>query len=226
MTRKNRLVRHAHISEAKFRALLRAFAVDLTATQIAVLTGLNRNTVNAYLTKIRRRIAEQCEQASPFAGSIEVDESFFGAQRMKGKRGRGAYGKTIVFGIFQRNGEVYPEIVPDCLKATLQAIIRGRVDLESVIHSDGWRGYAGLVDMGYQKHLRVDHGKDEFAKGTVHINGMEGFWGIAKIRLAKYRGLSRSTFYLHLKESEWRYNHRRQNLYNLLSRMFIQQPLN
>ena len=94
MTRKNRLVRHAHISEAKFRALLRAFAVDLTATQIAVLTGLNRNTVNAYLTKIRRRIAEQCEQASPFAGSIEVDESFFGARRMKGKRGRGAYGKT------------------------------------------------------------------------------------------------------------------------------------
>ena len=134
--------------------------------------------------------------------------------------------KTIVFGIFQRNGEVYTEIVPDCSKATLQAIIRGRVDLESVIHSDGWRGYAGLVDMGYQKHLRVDHGKDEFAKGTVHINGMEGFWGIAKIRLAKYRGLSRSTFYLHLKESEWRYNHRRQNLYNLLSRMFIQQPLN
>jgi transposase-like protein len=108
----------------------------------------------------------------------------------------------------------------------LQAIIRGRVDLERGIHSDGWRGYAGLVDMGYQKHLRVDHGKDEFAKGTVHINGMEGFWRIAKIRLAKYQGLSRSTFYLHLKKSEWRYNHRTQNLYNLLSRMFIQQPLN
>ena len=206
--------------------MLRAFAVDLTATQIAVLTGLNRNTVNAYLTKIQRRIAEQCEQASPFAGSIEVGESFFGARRMKGKRGPGAYGKTIVFDIFQRNGEVYTEIVPDCSKATLQAIIRGRVGLESVSHSDGWRGYAGLVDMGYQKHLRVDHGKDEFAKGTVHINGMEGFWGIAKIRLAKYRELSRSTFYLHLKESEWRYNHRRQNLYNLLRRMFIQQPLN
>ena len=94
MTRKNRLAYHAHVSEGKFRALLRAFAVDLTATQIAVLTGLNRNTVNAYLKKIRRRIAEQCEQASPFAGTIEVDESFFGARRVKGKRGRGCLGEN------------------------------------------------------------------------------------------------------------------------------------
>lgn len=53
LTRKNRLGHHAHISEGKFRVLLRAFAVDLTATQIAVLTGLKRNTINRYLTKIR-----------------------------------------------------------------------------------------------------------------------------------------------------------------------------
>jgi hypothetical protein len=77
---------------------------------------------------------------------------------------------------------VYTEIVPDGKKATLQGIIRGRVTLDSVIYSDGWRGYSGRVDVGYGKHLRVDHGRDEFAKGRTHINGIEGFRGYAKVR--------------------------------------------
>lgn len=81
-----------------------------------------------------------------------------GARRVKGIRGRGARGKTIVFCIFQRNGKVYTEIVPYYKSKTLQAIIRGKVSVESVIHSDTWRGYSGLVDLGYQKHYRVKHG--------------------------------------------------------------------
>jgi len=72
-----------------------------------------------------------------------------------GEKGRGAGGKTIVFGILEWQGKVYTEIVPDASKKPLQAVIRGQVALESIIHSDGWRGYNGLVDMGYQKHLRV-----------------------------------------------------------------------
>lgn len=88
----------------------------------------------------RERIALACE-AEPVFGEIEADESYFGARRVKGARGRGARGKTIVFDLFKRQGRVYTEIVPDCSRATLQDIIQGRVDPESVIHSDGWRGY-------------------------------------------------------------------------------------
>ena len=84
---------------------------------------------------IRKRIAEFCEQSSPFSGEIEVDESYFGARRIKGKRGRGAYGKTPVFGILQRGGKVYTEIVADCARKTLPAIIRGKVEPDSIIHS-------------------------------------------------------------------------------------------
>jgi hypothetical protein len=64
------------------------------------------------------RIAEYCETTSPVQGEIEVDESYFGAHRVKGK--------TIVFGLYKRQGKVYTEIVPDCSKTTRQAIIRGR----------------------------------------------------------------------------------------------------
>ena len=226
MTRKNRYAKRARISSKQFRQLVRYFVLDLTASQIAHLTGLNRNTVNRYMRAIRERIAHFCETQSPFGGEVEVDESYFGARRIKGKRGRGAYGKTIVFGLFQRNGQVYTELVPNCRKATLQAIIRGKVALDSVIYSDGWRGYNGLVDVGYGKHLRVDHSKDEFVRGRAHVNGIEGFWGFAKARLVRFRGISKRTFYFHLKECEFRFNHRGQNLYQLLLKVLRKHPLN
>ncbi|GAA5783800.1 IS1595 family transposase [Chitiniphilus shinanonensis] len=225
MTNKNKYIRRSKISEAKFRELVRYFALDLDAPQIAMLSGLNRNTVNRYLNGIRLRIAQTCEQESPLSGEVEVDESFFGARRVRGKRGRGAYGKTVVFGLIKRQGKVYTQIVPDCAKATLQAIIRGKVSLDSVIYSDGFSSYDGLVDVGYDKHLRIDHGKNEFARGRNHINGIEGFWGVAKTRLAKFRGMSKRTFYLHLKECEFRYNYRGQNLYLLVLKLIRQNPL-
>ena len=226
MTRRNRYAKRARISSKQFRQLVRYFVVDLTASQIALLLGLNRNTVNRYLRAMRERIAQFCETESPFCGEVEVDESYFGARRIKGKRGRGAYGKTIVFGLFQRHGQVYTELVPNCRKRTLQAIIRGKVTLDSVIYSDGWRGYNGLVDVGYGKHFRVDHGRDEFVRGRAHVNGIEGFWGYAKTPLARFRGLTKHTFYLHLKECEFRFNYRGQNLYHLLLKIIRNNPLN
>ena len=69
-------------------------AADLTAVQISQLTGLNRNTVNRLLACLRQRMAEACESSSPLSGTIEVDESYFGPRRVKGKAGRGAGKKT------------------------------------------------------------------------------------------------------------------------------------
>jgi len=222
---KNKYANRSKISESKIRQLLKHFALDLDAQRIAVLCNLNRNTVNRYLNMIRIRIAEFCEQNSPFRGEIEVDESYFGARRQKGKRGRGAYGKTPVFGILQRGGKVYTEIVPNCAKATLQAIIRGKVSPESIIHSDQWRGYNGLVDIGYEKHYRVKHGDDEFVNNKSHINGIESFWSYSKRRLQKFHGVPQNTFYLHLKECEFRFNHRNENIYAILLKMIRQNAL-
>ena len=222
---KNKYANRSKISASKIRQLLKHFALDLDAQRIAVLCNLNRNTVNRYLNMIRIRIAEFCEQNSPFRGEIEVDESYFGARRQKGKRGRGAYGKTPVFGILQRGGKVYTEIVPNCAKATLQAIIRGKVSPESIIHSDQWRGYNGLVDIGYEKHYRVKHGDDEFVNNKSHINGIESFWSYSKRRLQKFHGVPQNTFYLHLKECEFRFNHRNENIYAILLKMIRQNPL-
>ena len=159
---------------------------------------------------------KQTNELSKITGEAEIDESYFGARRRRGfhgklKRGRGTQ-KQPVFGIFERNGRVYTEIIPDCKKRTLQAIILGKIDVSTVIYSDGWRGYNGLVDVGYDKHFRVSHGDNEFSnKRGVHINGIESFWSFTKRRLLKFNGIKKN-FELHLKESEWRWNRSLQEL--------------
>lgn len=226
MQRLNRYYRRSRIAEWKFRLLVRYFALDLTASAVAQLTELSERSVIVIFGKIRQRIAEECECQSPFNnGEVEVDESYFGQHRVRGKRGRGASGKTIVFGLFKRDDQVYTEIVTNCRKATLRAIIRGRVTIDAVIHSDGWRGYDGLVDVGYSKHYRVNHGTNEFANSQSHINGTESFWSYAKRRLQKFNGVPAETFYLHLKECEYRFNHRHDNLYQELLRLLRRYPL-
>jgi transposase-like protein len=111
-----------------------------------------------------------------------------------------------VFGILKRDGHVYTEIIPNCKKSVLQSIIKGKIDKSAVIYSDGWRGYDGLVDVGFDKHFRVNHGDSEFFKGQgIHINGIENFWSFTKRRLSKFNGVKKN-FDLYLKECEWRYS--------------------
>src|SRR5699024_3146409 len=166
-----------------------------------------------------------CEQSGPLEGTVEVDESYFGPQRVPGKRGRGAGGKTVVFGILKREGKVYTQIVPDTTKKTLQAIIRRKISLDSSIHSDGWRSYDGLVDVRYDKHDRINDGDDEFGRGIRHINGIESFWSFAKRRLAQFNGVAKQKFYYYLKETEFRFNHRNKNLYKVLLKGLREDPL-
>ena len=112
-TKCNRYYNRSRISEKVFRRIIHAFAMDFTATDAAELTGISLRSVNSIYLKLRRRIAQHCEAQNPFQGEIEIDESYFGPRRVRGKRGRGAGHKTIVFGVFKRGDRVYTQIVPD-----------------------------------------------------------------------------------------------------------------
>ncbi|HZY73609.1 MAG TPA: IS1595 family transposase, partial [Edaphobacter sp.] len=109
--------------------------------------------------------------------------------------------------------------------AALQAVIRGRASLASVINTDGWAGYNGLVHLGFDKHLRVEHRDNEFARQGNHINGIESFWSFAKRHLDRFCGVPKHTFLLHLKETEFRFNHRHQDLYKVLLHSLGKEPL-
>lgn len=191
------------ISDFKIKKIVKCFCSDIDATKTAEILDLNRNTINRYFRIFRELIFEkQQNDLTLFFGEVELDEAYFGAKRLRGinmpqKRGRGTW-KQPVFGVFEREGRVYTELIPDAKSATLRKVIRGKVSLESALFTDGWRGYSGLLDMGYEKHFRIDKSKSFSNQNGVHINGIESFWSFTKRRLAKFNGV-KSTFILHLK---------------------------
>ena len=141
------------------------------------------HTVNRYFNLLRKEIfLQSIKEAKAKIGEYELDESYFGAKRIRGKRGRGAAGKTPVFGILKRGEKVFVTIVPDCTKEALMPIINGLILEKSTIYTDRWKAYDGLVLNGYD-HYRVFYSENEFAKGKNYINGIENFWCFAKGRL-------------------------------------------
>ena len=129
MQGKNRYFRRSHLSEAKFREIIRYFAHDLRAWKIAELSGVSRPTINQLFMKLRIRIAQVCNASSPLSGEGEVDDSYVGARRVRRKKRRGEDGKLIVFRM-ERHGKV-SEIVPDASRKQPQSAIRGQAALEA-----------------------------------------------------------------------------------------------
>jgi len=224
MKAQNKYLYRSHLTEWKFRQILRLFCEDLDATKIASFTQIQRKTVNRILTKVRLRVFDLCQSEEKLSGEIEVDESYFGARRVRGKRGRGARGKIPVIGLLKRKGKVFTQIIINCERKHLLPIIKGQILENSTVYTDGWKSYDGLVLNGY-KHHRIYHSENEFARGKNHVNGIESFWSYTKRRLTKFNGVRKENFVLHLKESEYRWNHKRQNLYQILLKNFRENPL-
>ena len=215
----------AHISEVVFRKVLKLFCADIPALTTSGLTGLSVPSTQRLYDGLRLRIMQlTMAEARPFAGEVEIDESYFGARRVRGKRGRGAGGKTPVIGLLKRGGKVFTGIVENCSRQALMPIIKGQVLSEATVYTDGWKSYDGLVLGGY-KHHRIHHHRNQFARGKNHVNGIESFWSFTKLRLTKLRGIRAEYFFLHLKESEWRWNHRHDNLYLFLLKNLRSEPL-
>jgi transposase-like protein len=222
---KNKYRKRSRISERKFRQVLSYFSADLPALTAAKLAGLNYRTVHGIYTLLRARVvALALQEARPMLGQIEVDESYFGARRVRGKRGRGAAGKTPVIGLHKRGQCVYLSVVRNCSRRSLLPVVKGRVLKGSDIYTDGWGAYDGLVTQGY-KHHRIHHHQNEFARGRNHVNGIESFWSYAKFRFTKLRGVRKQKFLLHLKKCEWRFNHRHDHIHKIILKSLRENPL-
>ncbi|RKX18120.1 MAG: IS1595 family transposase [Candidatus Zixiibacteriota bacterium] len=196
--------------------LIKLFELELSARKASIQLGLSYPTVLKCYDIIRRSIvADSRDRRLLLSGEVEMDESYFGGKR-KGNRGRGASGKVPVFGILERNGMVKVEVIPDVSARTLLDMTVKKVRRGSIVYTDKFRSYDSLMFCGY-RHLKVDHGK-RFVTGKVYINGLEGFWSFAKERLIKFHGVSKEKFPLYLKEMEFRYNNRKNNLFELLTK--------
>lgn len=202
------------------------FAISLPAYRLQRILKVDgyRTIYGGYKT-IRQALIQNSQkkfEELKFTGITEVDESYFGGKfknlRKKtreqlrrlglAKRGRGAkYRKQPVFGIYRRDGKIYLELVPDTKKPVLEKIIKERIEKGGKVFSDTHRGYQGLVGLGYF-HRTINHGEEEYTKGKIHINGVEGFWGLSKTNMFAYKGIRKRNWNGYLKEMEFRYNYR------------------
>ena len=188
------------------RKLLEYFVLEVTARSAADLLGINPNSAALFYRKIRTIISWHLalEANEVLDGPVELDESYFGGKR-KGKRGRGAAGKVVVFGSLKRRGKVYTVVVENVQTDTLLPVIKKKIRPDSVVFTDCLSSY-DVLDVSEFRHLRINH-SERFDEHNNHINGIENFWSQAKRVFRKYNGIERKTFALFLKECEFRFNY-------------------
>src|SRR5271163_2858483 len=162
-------MRKSRLEWAVQKRLIEHFVSGSTARTAASLVGVNKSTAAFYFQRLREIIAQQSEDAAPFAGEIEVDESYFGGHR-KGKRGRGAAGKVPVFGLLKRGGKVHAVVISDAQSKTLLPIMQARIKPDSIVYTDSFAAY-DVLDVAGFRHLRINH-TERFVEGRRHINGI------------------------------------------------------
>ena len=199
-------ISHCRLKKSTQSRLLEYFVLEVTARSAANLLGIQPNSAILFYRKVRQVIALYLAQeaAEIFNGDIEIDESYFGGVR-KGKRGRGAAGKVVVFGMLKRHGKVYTVIVENTKASTLMPVIANKIKPDSFVYTDTYRSYDAL-DVTEFHHHRINH-SEVFADKKNHINGIENFWNQAKRVLRKYNGIDKKNFHLFLKECGFRFNY-------------------
>jgi transposase len=220
MPQARRYYRHSRITEPQFCELMRYFAEDRSATEVASLTSLTRKSVTTIFLKLRQRIAEHCERHSPITNLDP--EAFSCSQCVCGRCRPTASRNAPLFALLTLNDCLFTALVPDCRKPILRALIHGRIAPEEM-PVNGWHGYDGLVDTEFREPMIVEH-RDARA-GIGNAAEVVQFWDFARRRLEKFNGVSRRTFYLHLKESEWRFNLADRDLYAELLNLVERHPL-
>lgn len=186
--------------------LMASTRCGISAKQIQRETGVTYKTAWRMFKQVRSMLTED---AVLEGSSVEVDETYIGGVR-RGKRGRGAAGKTIAMGLVQRQGRVIAKIVPDVKSATLLPVIREKVLQKSMVYTDELPSYDKLSGMGYE-HKRVHHQSKVYVMGDAHTNTIEGFWSLVKRGISGVNhAVSKKYLQDYLNEYAFRYNRRQQ----------------
>ena len=223
---RNRYYRRARLSERKFREVVRCLALDMSASDTARLTGISIRSANTIFLKIRQRMAQECERRSIF--NIMPDDSNCELPAVTAAKAlpRSSGKPPLLFGLHRSNGSVATELVPDCASPLLRNIVSGDQELASVFQPYDWVSrYHGVVDVGLGQYFHMHWHDSQYLRSARETNGSEPFWIFTRRRLQRFMGIPRHTFYLHLKETEYRFNHLCDDLYPELLALLRKHPL-
>jgi transposase len=148
------------------------------------------------------------QNPGPMSGHVELDETYIGGRRKGMGKGNYAKNKSIVFGMVQRKGHVIGTVIPKDSQHVIIPIVRESVAKGTTISTDQHGAYKPLGHIGYT-HARVNHQMDEWVRGDVHTNTMEGFWSHLKRGIkSTHASVSRQHLQKYVDEFAFRYNNR------------------
>jgi transposase-like protein/IS1 family transposase len=180
----------------------------VSSNQLKRELGVSYKTAWYLSHRIRNAMAQAREDTEPFDGIVEVDETFVGG-KTEGQ-GRGYKGnKALVVGMVQYGGEIVLRIADDRTRKTLHEIVLKQTDPKAVaIFTDEWPAYAGIGDHD-TRHETVNHSQDEYVRGEVHTNTIEGVWSLLKRSIiGAFHHVSIKHLDAYLDELEWRFSNR------------------
>lgn len=188
--------------EAMF--LMASTRCGISAKQLQRETGVTYKTAWRMFKQI---LAMLDEDVMNLLNEVEVDETYIGGKR-RGKRGRGAEGKSIVMGIAERKGRVTAKIVSDVKAKTLLPVVKEKVLSKSVVYTDELPSYDRIPQLGYV-HRRVHHEKKVYVMGDAHTNTIEGFWSLVKRGIdGVHHAVSAKYLQDYINSYSFRWNHR------------------
>jgi len=177
----------------------------VAAKELERQIGCTYKTAWRMAHELRKHMA-QSDSHKPLSGHVEIDESYLGGRR-KGIRGRGAKGKTIVFGMLERDGSVRAGPIPNVRRATIEPIISRNIAPDSTISTDELRTYDSLSRKF--DHGRVTHSREEWVNGIHHVNSLEGYWSQLKRSIkGTHIHVSSKHLWKYVSEFSYRYNMR------------------
>ena len=179
----------------------------VSAKELSKILGITHKCALRMTHKIRELMDASIEPGF-LSGIVEVDECYIGGKTKGGKRGRGADNKVPVIGMVERGGKVCAKVTTRVTKEQVMEQITKTIATGSKLYTDEFRSYNGLKHAGYE-HETVTHSKEEWARGTIHTNTIEGFWGQLKRSLhGTYHAVSPKYLPNYIQEFAFRYNHR------------------
>jgi transposase-like protein len=166
----------------------------------------------AWFMSHRIREAMRAGSLAPMGGAggsgiVEADETFIGTKK-GGKKRRGYGHKNAVLSLVERGGNVRSVHVSDVTAKTLLPIVNENIAKEARVMTDDAAAYYKKLD-GFASHETVNHSADEYVRGDVHTNTVEGYFSIFKRGMKGiYQHCSEKHLHRYLAEFDFRYNNR------------------